>query len=132
MGFTPGFTGYTRFQGTVPQKIEGSVPSEFYDVIFNNPSAQPAFQLFGEVRINGNSDFFQGIVKDDDFGGLFTFENNATHTNTDNDSHVDGYVQKNGNVAFQYPIGDGGLYRFARIMPSDPNVISDKFTGKYF
>ena len=132
VGFTPGFTGYTRFQGTVPQKIEGSVPSEFYDVIFNNPSAQPAFQLFGEVRVNGNSDFFQGIVKDDDFGGLFTFENNATHTNTDNDSHVDGYVQKNGNVAFQYPIGDGGFYRFARIMPSDPNVISDKFTGKYF
>lgn len=133
VSFTPGLTsGYTRFQGAIPQKIEGTVPSDFYDVIFNNPSAQPAFQLFGEIRVAGTSDFFNGIVDNDDFGGLMVYQNDATHANTDNESHVDGYVQKNGNTEFQYPIGDGGFYRFARIQPTSPNALADKFTGKYF
>lgn len=131
--FTSGLTsGYTRFQGQIPQKIEGSVPSDFYDILFNNPSAQPAFQLFGEIRANGTTDFMQGIVNNDDFGGLMVYQNKATHFNTDNDGHVDGYVQKNGNGEFQYPIGDKGLYRFARIAPTSPNATSDAFTGKYF
>lgn len=133
VSFTPGLTtGYTRFQGNLNQRIEGSVPADFYDVIFNNPSAQPAFQLSGEMRINGMTDFFNGIVKNDGFGGLMVYQNNATHFNTDNDSHVDGYVQKNGNNQFTYPIGDGGYYRFARILPTAPNAASDAFTGKYF
>lgn len=128
--YTSGEKGYTRFQGTVLQKIEGSVPSEFYDVIFNNPSPQPAFHLYGEMRIGGNVDFFKGIVQDDDFGGLLVFENDATHTNTDNESHVDGEVRKNGNSEFQYPIGDKELYRYARI--SAPSEVLSSFTGKYF
>ncbi|MFC6096537.1 gliding motility-associated C-terminal domain-containing protein [Flavobacterium qiangtangense] len=133
VSFTPGLTsGYTRFQGAIPQKIEGTVPSNFYDVIFNNPSTQPAFQLFGEIRVAGTSDFFNGIVDNDDFGGLMVYQNDASHANTDNESHVDGYVQKNGNTEFQYPIGDGGFYRFARIQPTSPNALADKFTGKYF
>lgn len=128
--YTSGKKGYTRFQGTVSQKIEGSVPSEFYDVIFNNPSPQPAFHLYGEMRVAGNADFFKGIVKDDDFGGLMVFENDATHTNTKNESHVDGEVSKKGTSEFQYPIGDKELYRYARI--SAPSEKASDFTAKYF
>lgn len=133
VSFTPGLnSGYTRFQGSLNQKIEGTVPADFYDVIFNNPSPQPAFHLSGEIRVTGNSDFFNGIVDNDIFGGLLVYQNNGSHTNTDNDSHLDGYVRKNGNTNFQYPIGDGGYYRFARIQPTSPNNLADAFTGKYF
>ncbi|NBL63580.1 T9SS type B sorting domain-containing protein [Flavobacterium sp. NST-5] len=133
VSFTPGLiSSFTRFQGTNNQLIDGSVPADFYDVFFNNPSNQPAFQLAGEMRIFGTTDFFNGIVKNDDFGGLMVYQNTANHVNTDNDSHVDGYVQKNGNEQFTYPIGDGGYYRFAQILPTSPNNSADKFTGKYF
>lgn len=128
--FNPLNSGYTRFEGFLNQKITGNTPSEFKNVLFNNANPQPAFQLYGEIRVTGNSDFFKGIVKDDDFGGLMVFENNATHTNTDNESHVDGKVKKNGTTAFQYPIGDKELYRFARISAPGENLSS--FTAKYF
>ena len=135
--FTPGQNGYTRFEGTSQQKIEGSVPADFYDVLFNNPNGtatQPAFQLFGDISISGNADFYEGIVKDDEFGGIITFENDATHSNVDHGSHVDGYVLKNGNPEFTYPIGDqdattnARYYRYAAI--SAPEGNASGFKGK--
>ena len=137
--FSPDQNGYTRFEGTSQQKIEGSVPADFYDVLFNNPNGtatQPAFQLFGDISISGNADFYDGIVKDDEFGGIITFENNATHSNVDNESHVDGYVLKNGSTEFTYPIGDqdpatnARFYRYAAI--SAPEENTSVFRGKYF
>jgi len=122
--------GYTRFEGFLTQRITGSVPSEFKDLLFYNTNPQPAFQLSGDIIIFGNSEFNQGIVNNDHFGGTISFEQEATHTSTWNGSHVDGEVIKNGSTDFQYPIGDKNLYRYARI--SAPSEIADSFTGKYF
>lgn len=133
--FTAGQNGYTRFEGSASQLISGTSPSgfsKFYDVLFNNNAAQPAFHLSGDISISGTSDFMQGIVDNDDFGGLVVYENGATHFNTDNSGHVDGYVQKNGRGEFLYPIGDSGFFRFAKISPTSPNSAADAFTGKYF
>lgn len=136
VNFTEGERGYTIFQGTsIAQQISGSSPSDFYrffDVRFQNPVTQPAFQLSGEISISGTSDFMQGIVNDDDFGGLMVYEKGANHFNVDNNGHVDGKVRKNGKEEFLYPIGDSGLFRYAKIMPTDPSLITDAFTGKYF
>jgi gliding motility-associated-like protein len=128
--FDSQYQGYTRFEGIVQQNISGSIPADFYDVLFRNGAAQPAFRLSGNISISGNADFVAGIVDNEDFGGLMVFEEAATHTNVDNFSHVDGYVQKNGAEEFQYPIGDGNYYRFARISPTGNSTQS--FTGKYF
>jgi gliding motility-associated-like protein len=128
--FNPDHNGYTRFEGFQAQKITGTVPSEFKNLLFYNTNPQPAFQLSGDIIIFGNSDFNQGIVNTDDFGGTITFEQNATHTNTWNGSHVDGDVIKIGSTDFQYPIGDKNFYRYARI--SAPAEITDTFSGKYF
>ncbi len=122
--------GYTRFEGMAQQNISGSIPSDFYDVLFRNNAVQPAFHLSGNISVTGNADFLQGIVDNDDFGGLMVFEEGATYTNVDNSSHVDGYVQKNGAEEFQYPIGDGNYYRFAGISPTGNS--DQTFTGKYF
>jgi gliding motility-associated-like protein len=131
VSFTSGLAGNTRFEGfTSSQKISGSMPSEFYNVLFKNATIQPAFELSGTISVAGTADFNTGIVKDDVFGGLIVFEETGTPYNVDNDSHVDGLVRKNGNTAFQYPTGDGGLYRYATI--SAPNNTTDAFTGKYF
>lgn len=122
--------GYTRFEGFTAQKIMGSMPAEFKDVLFYNTNPQPAFQLSGDIIIFGNSEFNRGIVNNDHLGGTISFEQDATHTSTWNGSHVDGEVIKNGSTDFQYPIGDKNLYRYARI--SAPSEITDSFTGKYF
>lgn len=128
--FNPLFQGYTRMEGISQQNISGSIPADFYDVLFRNNTTQPAFRLSGNISIAGNADFFEGIVDNDDFGGLIVFEEGATYTNVDNNSHVDGFVQKNGGEEFQFPIGDENYYRFASISPTGNN--DQVFIGKYF
>ncbi|MEE1898786.1 gliding motility-associated C-terminal domain-containing protein [Flavobacterium rakeshii] len=128
--FNPSYTGYTRFEGYTQQNITGSIPADFNNVLFYNSNQQPAFRLYGDISISGNADFYNGIVQNDVFGGIIIFENDATHTNTSDDSFVDGHVIKTGYNNFTYPIGDGQYYRYAAI--SAPEEISDSFTAKYY
>jgi len=132
-------SGYTRFEGFSQQNITGSIPADFYNVLFNNPNntaTEAAFRLYGDISVSGNADFVNGTVKDDVFGGIIVFENNATHSNVDNESHVDGFVIKNGETDFIYPIGDqdsitkARYFRYAAI--SAPAESSSAFKGKYY
>lgn len=131
--------GYTRFEGFSQQNITGSMPAEFYNVLFNNPNntaTEAAFRLFGDITVSGNADFLDGVIKDDVFGGIIVFENNATHSNVSNDSHVDGFAIKNGSAEFTYPVGDqdsiskSRYYRYAAISASADEASS--FNGKYY
>ena len=130
--FTAGTnSGITRMRGIVgAQNISGSIPMEWNNGEFNNANVQPAFHQSNIVSIAGQADFYQGIVDNDNYGGLLVFEDDSYHTNVDDASHVDGYVQKNGDDAFQFPIGDGGQFRYASF--SAPDESTDAYTGKYF
>lgn len=130
--FTTGTTtGITRMKGLFgSQNISGTNVLRWYNCEFDNNLVQPAFHLSNQISIAGNADFFQGIVDDDNFGGLMIFENAANHTNVDDASHVDGFVRKNGDQQFRFPIGDNQQYRYAAI--SNPSTATDAFSGKYF
>lgn len=108
-----GTTGLTRFLGNAPQQLLGARESYFYNVEFNNSSEAVAFLLSGNITIEGQSNFFQGIVDNDNYGGSIFFGENASHLNTSNDSYVDGRVGHYGAEDFIFPIGDGGFYRYA-------------------
>ncbi|OIV39965.1 gliding motility-associated C-terminal domain-containing protein [Flavobacterium johnsoniae] len=124
-------TGTTHMRGLFgSQDISGKMPMDWYDAEFFNVKAQPAFHLSNEVSISGTSDFQQGILDDDNFGGLLIFENGAKPINVNDQSHVDGKVQKNGDESFIYPIGDKNKYRFSGI--SAPEAVLSSFTGKFF
>lgn len=123
-------SGLTSFEGANTQQITGSQPTEFYDVLFNNGSTDIAFELSGDISIVNTAEFSRGIVKNDDFGGRIEFEQLADHIGTSNASHVDGSVYKNGNTAFEFPIGNDGFYRKAAI--SSPDTNNDVFTAEYF
>jgi gliding motility-associated-like protein len=123
--------GYTRFQGSAVQQLSGGSISYFYDVLFDNVSSPTgSFELSSEISIDNEANFNEGIVKNDDFGGLVIFEDNANHTGVFDESHVDGLVQKNGDDSFIYPIGDKQLFRYAAI--SAPDNLTDTFTAQYY
>ena len=123
-------TGLTRFIGKTFQTISGSKTSYLYNVYFNNVSNTVPFQLAGQIDISGVSDFYEGIVDNDNFGGEISFNYDAGHINTSDKSHVDGQVNKLGKKAFTFPIGDGGYYRFGGISaPSNSEAI---FKGKFY
>lgn len=121
--------GSTRFVGKSNQIISGSHISYLNNVYFNNLGSAVPFLVTGSLNISGESDFYNGIVDNDNFGGEITFNTNAYHSNTSDKSHVDGPVNKLGEGEFTFPIGDGGYYRPAGI--SDPNNADAFFEGKY-
>lgn len=125
-----GKTGLTRFIGRSFQTISGTKVSYLYNVYFNNSSNTVPFQLAGNIDISGVSNFNEGIVDNDNFGGTITFNSEASHINTSDYSHVDGPVNKVGNKEFTFPIGDGGYYRFGGI--SAPLSSEAIFEGKFY
>ena len=66
--------GMTRFVGSSPQAISGTNVSYFYNVLFDNTSSQPTFELSGELSIANEADFNQGIVDNNNYGGSYVFE----------------------------------------------------------
>lgn len=122
-------TGYVVFEGlTMPvQSISGNAPSFFYDALFRKSGG---FHLTHETTYAGTVNLFDGVVMmDKAAGGAFIFLKGANHINTSDASHVDGEVQKEGNEAFTYPIGDQGFYRLAGI--SAPATEASNYTGEY-
>lgn len=121
--------GFTRFEGTSNQKLSGSNPAVFNDVLLYNQTAQPAFHLEGDVVVTREIEFNQGVVDNENFGGIITFDQNANHINTWDGSHVDGFVNRLGNHQFTFPIGNEGFYRRSSIngMSGDNSQFASKF-----
>ncbi|WP_434059776.1 gliding motility-associated C-terminal domain-containing protein [Myroides odoratimimus] len=121
------FTKYEDQKGK--QVISGSKPSDFYHVVLDNAEPVVAFDLKNEANVHGSLDFKDGIIKVDSLKGMLTFHQGAKVLHPTDRSHAEGYVEKIGNEEFQYPKGDKGLYRYARI--TAPEHVKDAYQGKY-
>lgn len=126
--FTPSIGGSTFFVGNENQIIQSELESQFYNLTFENYSAQPAFQLDGDISIENRTVFNSGIVNSAPFGGTVRFNDNADYINASNESYVDGKVAKLGYDSFVFPIGDGGYLRDLELStPADQNARSQYF-----
>lgn len=109
------------------QELTGSIPSEFYDVLFNNTGG---IALGTDMSINGTANFTDGIVEIDSVAGAMLFLSGSETINASDKSFANGTaIEKRGNNAFTYPIGTEGMYRMARI--SAPKSSKDTFFGRY-
>lgn len=134
----------TVFFGTAPQQISGGTNSannysSFYNVEFANNSGAgtlSTYSLDGTISVEGTASFEYGIVSNLNSGGEFIFGENATATNADDDSHVDGFVAKRGTPEFEYPVGHKGIYRPNSLGITsngrfDSNYMFEKLAGDY-
>jgi gliding motility-associated-like protein len=121
---------FTKYEDqTGQQLISGSKPTDFYNVVLDNAEPVVAFDLKNEANVRGSVDFKDGIIKVDSLKGMLTFHQGAKALHPTDKSHAEGYVEKIGNEEFQYPKGDKGLYRYARI--TAPDNVKDAYEGKY-
>ncbi|WP_413514160.1 gliding motility-associated C-terminal domain-containing protein [Myroides odoratus] len=126
----------TENAGVVKQ-ILGDGISSFYHVEFNSSVPKKAFDLKNNIEVHGTVDFQEGIVKVDSTlnpitnvsYGMLTFRQGSKASNVTDYSHVDGMIEKLGNEAFTYPIGNQEKYRYAHI--SAPKSSEDVFVGQY-
>jgi hypothetical protein len=115
------------FSGTVAQTISTSGFIEIFAKIIVNKSSGNV-TLNNSIEIETNVEFIAGDINTG--SNRVIFYDNATHTGTSNNSHVNGIVRKIGNEAFIFPVGNGTYFREARI--SAPLNTADHFTCQYF
>jgi len=106
-----GSNGTTYFEGLADQYIEGTVQSNFQNVVFNNSSDVIPFYLGTKISVNNKAKFLQGIINGTALDGLVIFNENALHEQVRDESFVDGKVQKIGKADFQFPVGADQFFR---------------------
>lgn len=111
VSYTENQNGSTYFNGSEDQFIEGAQISDFKNTFFKNLSSLVPFHLSGKIAVGGNSEFDKGIILARDYGGKVIFKENATHTLTSDLSFVDGQVEKDGTMAFEFPVGAAKHFR---------------------
>ncbi|MDM1406193.1 gliding motility-associated C-terminal domain-containing protein [Myroides sp. DF42-4-2] len=121
-------SGKTIFTSNQKQAIDGSQLIRFNHLEFNNSTAKSAFYLANGISVKGEVDFLDGIVTIDDEKGAFAFLKGAKANDASDESHVDGTVDKVGNEAFTFPIGNQGYYRAAYITAPDKEEV---YAGAY-
>lgn len=122
--------GLSQFIGTEVQEISGSEPAYFNDVLFDNSSAAIPFHLSGMISVDGGVSFFNGIVDNEHYNGVFEMNEAAYHINTEDFAHVNGPVNRAGNQDFTYPVGKKELYR--PILVASINNPEAYYEGEYF
>ncbi|KAF2340158.1 gliding motility-associated C-terminal domain-containing protein [Flavobacterium tistrianum] len=128
--YAENLNGATYFYGSDDQFIEGTQVSNLKNVFFENLSSPVPFHLSGKIAVGGNSEFKQGVVLANDYGGKVIFRENAGHTLTSDLSFVDGQVEKDGIAAFEFPVGAGNYFR-PSYHASGANK-GDVYTTQYF
>ena len=117
-------SGKTIFTSNQRQTINGDQLIRFNHIEFNNPTAESAFYLDNAISAKGEVDFLDGVVTVNETQGAFAFLKGAKANQVSDESHVDGTVDKEGNEAFTFPIGNKGYYR--------PAVISAPENGSVY
>ncbi len=121
--------GTTSLTGTLSQTIEGAQPFSFYDVTINNTSSGASnIVLSKPIVITHSAAFTDGVINAG--ANTVSFANSAICAAVTSASYVNGLVEKVGNQAFTFPVGDGTKARTASISPPSSNT--DVFTCKYF
>lgn len=122
-------SGKTILTSNQQQTIGGSQLIRFNHLELNNSTAESAFYLSNDISAQGEVEFVDGIVTMEDNKGSFAFLKGAKAINPTDHSHVDGMVDKVGNEAFIFPIGNKQYYRPARI--TAPEKDSEVYVGEY-
>lgn len=118
------------FNGTTDQTIKGDGTTSFYNLQFSGQS----YSLQQPIRIVNQMDLSNGVVKSqqtktDTLMNAVLFEEGSSCINASDTSFVDGFVQKTGNTAFSFPIGNGEKYRPLGI--AAPDSEDDIFAARY-
>ncbi|GMQ26606.1 hypothetical protein Aoki45_32890 [Algoriphagus sp. oki45] len=121
--------GTVEINGNTAQQWQGdAVNSPIVERLRMNTSG--TLILAVPLLVDVSADFSNGIVNSSSTN-LLTFDNGATSSGMSNASHVDGPVEKIGNQAFTFPVGDGGF--FAPLsMAARGGGGTDIYTAQYF
>lgn len=125
-GTTSLSAGTITFDGGSAQQITNTSGETFYNLEIDNSST--GVTLNDPITIDNSMTLTDGIVTGSSTNDI-TFEDGATVGSASSASFVDGPVTKVGNETFEFPLGDGSVFRPLDI--SAPSSASDEFSAQY-
>lgn len=113
-----------------PNDGGGSDFFEYQRVLLNNSfGTVPQVSTGGEVTVTDSINFTDGVLYSSS-DSLIILEDDGGVDNASDSSHTMGPFRKEGNEAFNFPVGNGEQYRLCGI--TAPSSGSDLFTATYF
>ncbi len=116
--------GTVRLEGIGSQSITGNTTFSTLRVL----NSIGGIDLNDSILIGTRMRMFNGIIRGN--GNSVTFLDNATATDANSASFIDGPINKIGNDPFTFPTGDGVFY--LPISISNPNTTLDMYRAEYF
>ncbi len=117
--------GIAVFDGSGAQLIKSEKELSFNQLQLDND-----VRLETPVRINGSLSFRRGVIESSAINPLI-FSNGAKHSGASDFSHVRGVVKREGNEAFEFPLGDGTNFRaFSVARNSESQVLTASYLYK--
>ena len=127
MGTSP-TEGLVRFEGAADQDILGTGPGRLTLHRLEVDKSAGIIKLSIPFSVATALTLTRGIIRASDTHPLRLLDG-ATAAGASDISHVEGPLEKQGNQAFNFPVGDGGVYRPLAI--SDPALPTDVFTARF-
>jgi hypothetical protein len=103
-----------------------TTPVTIYNMKINNEKGLVIST--GKMTISNSVIFSDGIIYNDI--NEIEFADNTNWTGASDTSYIAGEVQKTGNDAFTFPVGDANNLQPASI--SNPSIVTDHFTARYY
>lgn len=122
-------TGRTvAFSGSTASTISGTTGSvTFFDLDQNKSGSTTSLSI--PAVVTNELSLINGVINTT-ATNILTLNDDATATSSISTSYVNGPMEKIGDDAFEFPVGNSGAYRSIAI--SAPALTTDKFTAQYY
>ncbi len=121
--------GTLHFVSSSTSQILGTVQPNFFNLVLNKPNS--LLMLAQKTGISGNLQFITGKIQSS-VTNFLIFQDNASHSLSNDYSFVEGKVQKIGNDPFVFPIGKNNRFAPAELVVLSNTDVQDHFTAEYF
>jgi hypothetical protein len=118
-------SGVAIFDGNEAQLIKSEKEISFDQLQLDND-----VKLETPVRVNSSLSFRRGVIESSAINPLI-FTEGAKHSGASDFSHVKGVIKKEGNEAFEFPLGDGTNFRaFSVARNAESQVLTASYLYK--
>ncbi|MBK7560284.1 MAG: T9SS type A sorting domain-containing protein [Chitinophagaceae bacterium] len=119
-------SGTLYLDGTSAQTVNGSQAFRTNNLETNNSAG---FTLNNNLSVSGIHTFTSGMIASSSTPNYLVYEAGSSHTGSNDSRHSTGWVKKNGNTGFTFPVGDATYQRTAAISGLSA---SSEINCKYF
>ncbi len=120
-------TGTLYLNGSALQTVSGTQPFKTFNLVSDNGAG---ITLSNDVSVSGVHTFTTGVISTSATPNYLIYEAGASYTGDGDSKHVNGWVTKNGNTAFVFPLGNGTVERtIAMSSLSAASVFNARYAG---